>query len=257
LDEELAMLERRQDDHTTIATQDPQRSSTSLLSVDTELAEALDPERARRAADDLAVSLARFPTGPWSANRLDGASGHLFGLLVYRGVVAREVLLRNVVSLELLGPGDLLRPWDAAPDAVLLGHDERWNVLAETRVAVLDHRVAVRLGAYPEITEVLAQRLGQRAQRLTVTQAISQLTRVDDRLLMMLWHLVERWGRMTADGAVLPLALSHRMLAQLVGARRPSVSSALSALSRAGEVLRRPDGTWLLAGEPPSAAPSR
>jgi hypothetical protein len=223
----------------------------SLLDVDPELGGTLSGERLERARAQLPVAHARFSAGPWVAGRLSRASDRLFGLLVYRGVMARELLLESVTSLELLGPGDILRPWDAPPGASLLGHAERWSVLDESRVVVLDRGIADRLTAYPEIVEAIALRMGERAQRLAVTQAISQLTRVDDRLHLMLWHLVERWGRMTADGAVLPISLSHRQLAQLVGARRPSASSALSALARAGRVIRRRDGSWLLPGEPP------
>jgi CRP/FNR family cyclic AMP-dependent transcriptional regulator len=225
--------------------------STSLLDLDPDLGIALARPRFTQARLQLPVAHARFPAGPWSAGRFARAPGQLFGLLVYRGIAARELTLGSATSLELVGAGDVLRPWDAPPGASMLGHSERWSVIAELRVAVLDRRLTERLAAYPEIVEALGMRLSERSQRLAVTQAISQLTRVDDRLLMMLWHLVERWGRMTGDGAVLPLALSHRQLAQLVGARRPSASSALSALARSGRVLRRDDGTWLLPGEPP------
>ena len=223
---------------------------TSLLDLDPELAAALEPERAQSARRELGVQHARFSPGPWAAGRVGRPD--LFGLLVYRGVVARELVLDSVASLELLGPGDLLRPWDVPPGSSVLGHTIRWNLLSETRMAVLDRRIVARLAAYPELMEMIALRMAERTQRLSVTQAISQLTRVDDRLRMMLWHLVERWGRMTVEGAVLPLPLSHRQLAQLVGARRPSASSALSALSREGCVRRRPDGTWLLIGDPPA-----
>jgi hypothetical protein len=40
------------------------------------------------------------------------------------------------------------------------------------------------------------------------------------------------------------------VLGQLVGARRPTVSTALAQLARDGRVRRRQDGTWLLVGEP-------
>ena len=46
------------------------------------------------------------------------------------------------------------------------------------------------------------------------------------------------------------MTLSHRMLGQLVGARRPTLSTALGELVAKGELSRRPDGTWLLTGEP-------
>ena len=54
---------------------------------------------------------------------------------------------------------------------------------------------------------------------------------------------------------MLPLALSHRMLGQIVGARRPTVSTALGALARDGLVARRVDG-WLLLGRPPVLDPA-
>jgi hypothetical protein len=89
--------------------------------------------------------------------------------------------------------------------------------------------------------------------RLATTQAISQLTRVDRRLKALFWHLAERWGRVSGDGVIVPLALTHRILGQLVGARRPTVSTALSELADRGELVRRPDGSWLLRGDPPDA----
>ena len=74
---------------------------------------------------------------------------------------------------------------------------------------------------YPEITAALFDRLTERSLRLATTQAISQLTRVDRRLKALFWHLAERWGRVSGDGVIVPLALTHRILGQLVGARRP------------------------------------
>jgi len=50
------------------------------------------------------------------------------------------------------------------------------------------------------------------------------------------------------------MTLSHRMLGQLVGARRPTVTTALAQLAKDGELARRDDGTWLLtaaSGEQP------
>jgi hypothetical protein len=47
------------------------------------------------------------------------------------------------------------------------------------------------------------------------------------------------------------LRLPHRTLAGMVGARRPSVTTALGQLISRGEIERRPDGGWLLRGQPP------
>jgi Crp-like helix-turn-helix domain len=132
----------------------------------------------------------------------------------------------------------------------------RWNALAAVRLALIDRRVAAQLGRYPEIGAVIVDRLSERAQRLAITQAISQLNRVDRRLLALFWHLAERWGRVSREGIAVPLALSHRLIGELVGARRPTVSTALAELAREGKLVRRDDGTWLLTGEPVSASAS-
>ena len=71
----------------------------------------------------------------------------------------------------------------------------RWNALTESRVAVLDRRFGAQLGRWPEVNAALIDRVNERAQRLAITQAISQLNRVDRRLLSLFWHLAERWGR--------------------------------------------------------------
>jgi hypothetical protein len=53
-----------------------------------------------------------------------------------------------------------------------------------------------------------------------------------------------------SDSTLLPLRLTHAVLADLVAARRPTVTSALSDLARKG-VVRAAGDNWLLYGEPP------
>jgi CRP/FNR family cyclic AMP-dependent transcriptional regulator len=221
-----------------------------LLDLDPDLGQFLGSEAREAARRQVLVSVRRLAPGAWDTASLTVADPGHVGLLVLDGVIAREVLAADVVSTELLGPGEILRPWEISPDPALLRADVRWNILAETRMAVLDRRMAAHLSDFPEITSQIVERLSRRSQRLAMTQAISQLNRVDQRLLTLFWHLAERWGRMTADGVLIPLTLSHRMLSQLIGARRPTVSTALGELTRAGELQRLDNGTWLLTGEP-------
>jgi CRP/FNR family cyclic AMP-dependent transcriptional regulator len=221
-----------------------------LLDLDPDLGQFLDDESREAARRRLLVPVRRLAPGPWDTASLTVADPGHVGLLVLDGVLAREVLAADIVSSELLGPGEVLRPWEISPDPELLRVDVRWNVLAEARLAVLDRRMAHHLSDFPEITSQIVERLSKRSQRLAVTQAISQLNRVDQRLLTLFWHLAERWGRMTGEGVLIPLTLSHRMLSQLIGARRPTVSTALGELTRAGQLQRLDNGTWLLTGEP-------
>jgi CRP/FNR family cyclic AMP-dependent transcriptional regulator len=225
-------------------------TTAPLLDLDPDFGEVLDPARAAAAQRTLLVTIKHLSAGPWDTDGITVAdAGHL-GLLLLDGLVIREVVADDVVSTELLGLGEVVRPWQFLPDPSLLRTEVRWTVLVPARVAVLDRRLATQLAAFPEVMSLIAERMSLRAHRIAVAQAISQLNRVDRRLLAMFWHLAERWGRVTADGTAIPLTLSHRMLAQLVGARRPTVSTALAELVRSGEVERLPDASWLLTGTP-------
>jgi CRP/FNR family transcriptional regulator, cyclic AMP receptor protein len=222
----------------------------SLLDLDADLGNLLDHDRHEAARRQLTVRVTAIATGHWDVTQLRNVDPLHVGLLVLEGVLAREIALEDTVSTELLGPGDLTRPWQTDGISELLPASTRWNALSRVRLAVLDRHLAARLTEWPEINAVLLERLHARAQRLATTQAISQLHRVDRRLIAIFWHLAERFGRVTADGVVVPLALSHRLVGQLIGARRPTVSSALTALAQDGKLLRLPDGTWLLPGPP-------
>lgn len=217
-----------------------------LLEVDAELGILLDSDAFTRAKSALSASWAPINTGVWRIGRLRDASPANAGLLILSGVVAREVTLAGDVSSELLGAGDLIRPWSTQADTQLLEAEVRWNVLSSGRVALLDSAFMARAAAYPGISAMLMERIEARSRRLATVKAVAQLTRVDERLVAVIRHFCERWGRVTSEGVVLPLCLSHRMLGELVGARRPSVSTAAASLEKADRLVRRPDGTWLV-----------
>jgi CRP-like cAMP-binding protein len=211
----------------------------------------LDPRRAREASQRLYARVIELPRGRWAdAKSIDGGSRPI-GLLVLHGLLVREATVGDHPSAELLGPGDLLRSWDDADSEVLLPRTVEWTALTATRLAIIDQALTVRSAQWPEVFATLIERVSRRAERLVVMQAIAHLTRVDDRLLALMWCLAERWGRVVPGGVLVSLRLSHRTLAGMVGARRPSVTTALGQLMARGEIERRPDGEWILRGDPP------
>jgi CRP/FNR family cyclic AMP-dependent transcriptional regulator len=214
-----------------------------LLDLDPELGETLDEVTLRRARSELYARIGYLPRGMWEVPKLVG-TGHL-GLLLLDGVVAREVVISSAMSTELLGAGDLIRPW-GTDDGGVVGSDVRWNVLAPASFAVLDRNFAGRAAAFPLVMAALLERVERRHQRLAELRTISNLVRVEDRLVALMRLLGERWGRVTRHGLVVPLVLSHRTLGDLVGARRPTVSTAAAKLARSGTLERRGDGSWLL-----------
>jgi CRP-like cAMP-binding protein len=225
--------------------------SIQLLEADPELARGLDPRRIREAMTRLPVRAVEIRRGPWSPGRMLATGSQPIGLLVLEGLLVREATVGDHPSAELLGPGDLLRAWEDRDAEVLLPRSVRWSALTNARVAVIDHSLAVRAAQWPEIFASLVERAARRAERLVVMQAIGHLTRVDDRLLALLWCLAERWGRVVPGGVLVNLRLPHRTLAGMVGARRPSVTTALGQLIARNAIERRVNGGWILHGAPP------
>ncbi|HEX5781118.1 MAG TPA: Crp/Fnr family transcriptional regulator [Solirubrobacteraceae bacterium] len=191
------------------------------------------------------------PRGSWTPGRSLNQGSQPIGLLVLDGLLVREATVGDHPCAELLGPGDLLRAWDDREAEILLPRSVEWTALTHSRLAIIDQALAVRAAQWPEIFAALVERAARRAERLVVMQAIAHLTRVDDRLLALLWCLAERWGRVVPGGVLVNLRLPHRTLAGMVGARRPSVTTALGQLIAREEIERRPDGGWLLRGNPP------
>ena len=221
------------------------RSRIPLLDADPDLGLGLSGER-KAAAASLIVDIDRHWPGPWRRSYdPDEANGGI-GLLLVEGVMIRRLSVADTVSAELVGSGDVVRPSRSIAGEFLLPVHARWSVLSAARVAVLDAQVAADLATWPEIVGALLDRLAERAERIAITQAIGQLTGVDRRLLALFRHLAERWGRVQTNGVLIPLALTHRLLGQLVGAQRPTVTAALTMLAERHALVRTRDGSWLL-----------
>ena len=173
-----------------------------------------------------------------------------FGFLALNGLIIRRTGVEGRFGAELLGEGDLLRPWQDQFDSPALALEIGWTVLEPMRLAILDEQFVERMAAYPELGPAMVERVMRRARNLVVNMAIVHQARVDVRLHMLLWHLAGRWGRVKSEGTVLRMRLTHAVLADLVAARRPTVTSAIAELVRAG-LVRSSHDEWVLLREPP------
>jgi len=216
-----------------------------------------DPELFEHVADPEAAAAASLAesewleVGPWATVRAEDTGHGHFGILILDGTFIRRVALGPRDGLELLGPGDVGRPWVTFGPNSSISAEARWRVHQRARIAHLDRRFAVRMSPWPEVAAALMDRLIRRQRFLAMHLAVSQMPRLDSRLRMLFWYLADRWGKVTADGVVIALPLTHELVAGLVGARRPGVTSALGELQREGELSRRSDGCWVLRGAPP------
>jgi len=200
-------------------------------------------EAARRSVHARVLAVRR---GHWDA-ATDALSPGIYAFIVIEGTMLRRVAAGHREGAELLGPGDILQP-GRDTDAVA------WRAVTDCRLAILELRTLADAGAYPELAGALLAAANQRTNTVARQLVVAQWPSVDERLVATLEMLADRWGVVTGDGIVLPDFLTHSVLAPLVGARRPSVTTSLKRLHDAGAVRRRPDGRWILA--PTEAVPS-
>jgi CRP/FNR family cyclic AMP-dependent transcriptional regulator len=218
-----------------------------LLEADEALGAALAPEDRAAAGERAVAQTLTLKPGVWSPAVASSQRAGL-GLLVLEGLLSREVRVKSRVALQVFGHGDLLRPWNppGLPSSVPV--QAIWKVLTAARLAVLDRQFAVTIASWPEVTGALVDRALQSSRALAVQSAVRQGGSVEERLLLMLWHLAHRWGRMDEDGVVLRMdGLSSAVLAQMAATTPESAANALKHMEERGNVKRLSGSGWWLA----------
>ena len=224
--------------------------SVRILEIDPELGLRVPASEISRARTQLTARVKSLQRGRWEVPHDDPDRGR-FGFLMIEGVLARDVILAGTTCTEMLGEGDVLQPWVPPHEGGLLRYHVLWHVITPVRLAVLDEQFARTLANWPQVMGALLERAVRRTLQMSIHQALLQLSPVETRLLVLFWHLADRFGRVTPDGISVRLRMSHELLGQLVGSRRASVTTALRRIGEHGLIVRRSDGTWLLRGSPP------
>jgi CRP-like cAMP-binding protein len=222
----------------------------AVLQSDVDLAQAVPPDQREPALRASQARVLLIHRGEWNARAQAEEVRGGYGLLVLGGVVVRRVGITGHIGAELLGPGDLLRPLEHDGELATVPFDATWRALETLRLALLDRPWSLRMSRFPDVGIALSARAMLRSRRLANTLVIASHPRLEERLLLLLWELADRYGTVRPDGVRLPLPLTHEVLAELAAARRPSVSAAVSRLGSAGR-LDREGGVWILRGDPP------
>jgi hypothetical protein len=200
----------------------------------------------------LTAPVLRIRRGRWAVpDTLREHQEHWLGLLIADGLMIRTVRVGGLECSELLGPGDLIRPWDGDDDLAPLAAGVSWRVVDDARIAVLDDTFTRMTCLWPAVASALMERGLRRSRSLAVQLAIAQARRADTRLLALFWHLADRWGRVTPDGVIVDLELTHGLLSRLTSLRRPTVTATLKQLRESGELVRLSQSSWLLRADEP------
>ena len=224
-------------------------TAAAVLRLDPDLGSRIPREKRAAAIRACRAEVLELTEGKWEAE-LAGFDRSGFGLLVLSGVLCRRVVHSECHGAELVGPGDLLRPWDHLAEWSSIPVDADWEVIQPASLAVLDGAFTCRAAPYPQVATELVRRALVRSRYLAILVAIIGRRRIETRLTMLFWHLADRFGQMNGEWVDIPVPLTHSTLAELVAARRPSVTTALSALHEQGILLRGGNG-WRLRGTVP------
>ena len=171
-----------------------------------------------------------------------------FAILLWRGLLTHRTSVAGRSMTRVLGEGDII----TAGDSYLRSeHADEYVVSDQSaHVALLGPGVLEATRQIPDLLRSLQLRMGAQHHRLVIQMAICQLPRVEDRVLAILWLLAESWGKVSPEGTLLPIDLTHRALGELIGAKRPTVTLAVGQLARQGAAERRSTG-WVLHTAPP------
>lgn len=217
-----------------------------VLDLDADLADVVEVRMRVSARQHATARLLEAEAGECDLSSWLARVGRGPGLLIVSGLLAVDTRVADRTITELLGSGDLIQPEGPHADD-LVEHESVWHALTASRLALLDTDFVERVRSWPQIAATLYRRGARRSDDLDVIRAISCQPRLEVRLILLLWHLATRWGKVEPSGLHLSLPLTHRLLGQLVAAERPSVSHALRRLSQA-EIVTGSAGDWHLHG---------
>jgi CRP/FNR family transcriptional regulator, cyclic AMP receptor protein len=203
--------------------------------------------RARCTAERIVVAR----RSPWPAVDDPHEEAEQVAFLVLRGTLLHRLRLAGRETVELLGPGDVVRPWSALDDIAELLNPSRWEPLDDVELAALDQVFFEHARPWPELSVALTERMERRMRSSLLRLAVAQIPQLETRLRVVLWDLAGRFGVVDRDGVLLPVRLRHAVLAALVCASRAAVGRALGELQRR-DAVRRDRRGWRLREGPPA-----
>ncbi len=220
--------------------------TVSLLDVDPDLGRGIESQDWKVARHAIQATLIRIDRREWTLPTDACDTGSIIGLIVNDGMITREIALAEHVAFELLIPGDVLLLHTAGPDDLDLGGRVSVTALNPAELIVLSKPFIHAAARWPSLLTNLHRRVEAQRRRLAIQGLAAHLPRAEDRLLLTLWILADSCGRVTPEGTLLPISLSHEALGRLAAARRPTISLALRSLETTGCVQRRANGHLVL-----------
>jgi hypothetical protein len=217
-----------------------------LLDVEPELGRALDPRELKDARQRVLLPTVDLDAGAWdvgSLHSVPGVLGEVLGFAVLRGGIAMDVWIARRTCTRFVGAGEFVLLDEPAGDTMPVSWG--WSVIVPARLALFDERLLGIGQRWPQLLRAVLRRAALQTRHALLQQAISQLPRVEDRLLALFWWIADRYGVVRPDGVWVDLPVTHDTIARMIGARRPTVSLALTTLAERGAVRSVGSG-WII-----------
>jgi CRP/FNR family transcriptional regulator, cyclic AMP receptor protein len=223
---------------------DRRPEGVSLFAVWPDLVERIDPAERVAAERALVLPLLRARDEDLSAAL---ATSDALDFVLVDGIVLKETTRATVSAVELLGPGEVLT-WPASPARQREVREvSRPLAFGQVSLAVLDRRFQLVAARRPPVAGFLHDQIAEQRHRASVHLALLHLTRAEDRVLALFTDLADRFGRVTPEGILIRLPLTHELIGRLTACRRPTVTLALRVLQDQGLLTRLADKSWQLA----------
>ncbi len=232
------------------------RPTVAVLEVDPDLASGLSAAQLAQARRYAIAEPCSLPAGIHDPEVVFG--DELFGVLILDGLLISRVSLGDRCGAALLGPGAMLTPANHAAASASLLAPVSWRAPEPVQLALLDQRFLAAISHWPPLAAAVIHRVSDHAHALAFSLAIHCLHHAEARVLALMWHLADRFGNVTRDGTLVPVALNHSAIAELIGTARPSTTLALGKLADQGQLTRLPDRQgWRLNRPPPQQLTDR
>jgi hypothetical protein len=200
-------------------------AAASLWAVDPGLPRVIGWRAAAELGREPILPVLSVPSGRWLPPDREALGDETVALVVLDGL-----LVADTAPDRVLGPGDVVFPWDPAV---------RWTACTPLRLAVLGTRFSVALAAWP----AAAARLFARASAGSAPAAHGAAA---DRVLALLWRIAARWGTTHGDAVALPRALDVRAVSALLALPEADVTLAMGEAMSDGALVGRGGPGWLL-----------
>ena len=223
-----------------------------LLEIDPDLVASITTEE-RRLLAGIWVPTVNLPAEAFDITSLFERHDAL-GMIVLDGLLMHYLQIGAQPGLRILGTGDVVPARGAPTSELIVG--AAWRASSDTSVAILGREFVLGAAHAPRLLVSLGARMAEQTERLTAQLMISQLPRVEDRLLAMLWLLAESFGHVTPAGIAVPSSSRMRFsAASSVPVDRPSASRSGPSPMRARSGMRIGGGCCSNARSSPSPPP--